>query len=104
MSCYSSSILLADNQYVVYRLVYRLKMLYIVEFYQEGETFVFVQISESRLPCHCKTVGECLYAYSQKWYLVLIHKSDYMMSAYLSAAKLQIISEINWILPKKHLG
>jgi len=36
---------------------------------------VLMQISESRLPCHCKTVGECLYACSQKWNLVLAHKS-----------------------------
>jgi hypothetical protein len=37
-------------------------MLYIIEFNQEGETFVFVQIAESRLPCHSETVGKGLHA------------------------------------------
>lgn len=63
-------------------------MLYIVELNQEGETLVLMQISERRLPCHGKTVGECLYACCQKWNLVLIHKCDVVMLAIIVCCKI----------------
>lgn len=63
----------AYNKQVVYSVIHRLQMLHIIEFYEERDSFILVQILEGCLSRHGKPPAEGLYACRQIWYLVLAH-------------------------------
>jgi hypothetical protein len=69
---------LADGQHIVYGFIHGLKVLHIVEFYQESQALMLMQVTERRLPGQAKAEGECMNARRKKRNLVLAHNTYYL--------------------------
>ena len=65
--------MLANDEQIIDSLIHRLQVFYIVKLNQESKAFMLMQVVESRLASHRKTLPESPHGSSKERYLVFTH-------------------------------